>query len=298
MSESLLELRRMQAAIVERPARRLESMKLLARCDDLRDSQLADLERCLEQLGDRVPDVTVEGAVFVTHCGKSEVMLGLLRESPYASEYPLEHRPFQVHVRFFSRKLYEMLGDPFAIWHRLPADWNVGNRLPSPIWPNEGLPPRTVAKLQTVLKTGGSQLLLGATQAVVDGARIALSRPQPANELLEHLWQLLPHATRDRRRLCTMSFALHDGFDAVIVPPGVAPQPGDRWLDEEQVLDYPEGRYEKSLQIAVESGDAWDLEALLNRRSTETAIRYALILLFVMAMVLSVVPLVLKSRKS
>jgi hypothetical protein len=54
----------------------------------------------------------------------------------------------------------------------------------------------------------------------------------------------------------------------------------DRYITEEQALDYPEGKYEFSLQYAVEHGDQRELDRLLGRRSSKQVLRLALFVLF------------------
>jgi hypothetical protein len=49
-------------------------------------------------------------------------------------------------------------------------------------------------------------------------------------------------------------------------------------LGEEQVRDYPEGRYEYNLQHAAEMGDQAELDRLFARRSSRETLRLALVI--------------------
>jgi hypothetical protein len=155
------------------------------------------------------------------------------------------------------------------------VNWDAKGTLPLPEWPDEPLVPRTVADLQKVLQEGESPFLLGTTQALVDGARVFLIRPEPQNALIRSLWWLLPAS--NRREVCFSSFAFgllpERNFQSLPELPATVPT---GYLDEERVLDYPESRYERSLQIAVESGDQRAINLLLGRRSARETLRLAL----------------------
>ena len=71
------------------------------------------------------------------------------------------------------RALYDVVPDPFAIADRFPPRWEASGPLESYEWPEEPLPPRTVAQLDAVFKHGDGPFLLGACQALVDSGRIA-----------------------------------------------------------------------------------------------------------------------------
>ena len=58
------------------------------------------------------------------------------------------------------------------------------------------------------------------------------------------------------------------GFDLFVAPRAEPP-----CVSDEQAGDYPQGRYELGLQIAVESGDEAELARLLSRRSSRQAMR-------------------------
>ena len=72
------------------------------------------------------------------------------------------------------RKVYEALGDPFAIADRYPPNWSAHGDLESLEWSDELLPRRQVADVQSILKSGDMPLLLGGAQVLVDGSRLFL----------------------------------------------------------------------------------------------------------------------------
>ena len=76
----------------------------------------------------------------------------------------------------------------------------------------------------------------------------------------------------------TFAFSPELGFHAVVLPEAPAPWPAG-CLTADQARDYPEGRYELSLQTAAESGNQADLDRLFARRSSADTLRLALYLL-------------------
>ena len=159
------------------------------------------------------------------------------------------------------------LGDPFAVSDRFPPVWTARGELPYLEWPDEPLPRRTAGELQAVLKSGDGPLLLGAAQALLDGGRVRLDDPADVRKV----WALLPDRTRAELRPAT--FAPDDalGFHLSAGPPVATPGV----LHADQCRDYPEGRYELALQLAVENGDQAELDRLLARRSSRDTLRLA-----------------------
>jgi hypothetical protein len=169
--------------------------------------------------------------------------------------------------------LYGAIPDPFAIVERFPPRWD--GPLPSLEWPPEPLPKRTVAQLDAIFKHGDGPLLLGACQTLVDSGRIAIRREQPEPGLCRDLWNLLPDSTRRQTWLATFAYTPALGFGLVVlpeVPPGGLPG----YLGEDQTRDYPESRYERELQTAVEAGDQRTIDRLLARRTSAETLRLAL----------------------
>lgn len=237
----------------------------------------------------RPPGIACPPAIWALPLGKSHVAVVQIADRPGsdAADPPLGFR-FLV----MARKLYDALGDPFAIADRFPPDWTRTGTLPKLAWPPEPLPRRTVEQIQDVLKTGDSPLLLGAAQALTDGGRVLLVSKEPATDVLRAIWQLLPDRTRAELWPATFAFAAEDlGFHAAVVPEAPTPWPIG-YLSAEQARDYPEGRYELALQTAVEAGDQADLDRLFARRSSADTLRLAAYLVAI-ALVLAVASKVL-----
>jgi hypothetical protein len=196
----------------------------------------------------------------------------------------VEDRPgpgdvLQFRFLVLARNLYRHLGDPWAVADRYPPNWNATGTLPELAWPPERLPERSLEQLDAVLKDGDGGLLLGATQALVDGNRVLVTRPAPDEVFARGLWQLLPDRTR--ADLWPASFAFSDelGFHLAVVPAEVTDAEPSAPLTEEAVRDYPPSSYELNLQIAVESGDRAAVRRLLARRTADDTIRLGLYIL-------------------
>jgi hypothetical protein len=182
-------------------------------------------------------------------------------------------------VLILDRAIYiEFFRDPFAVSDRFPPDWRAGGLLPSLTLPLDPPPRRTVAHLQKVLETGGSPTLLGSVQALVDGGRLYFERAAPAPELTRDIWRLLPDSVQAELWPASFAFANDLRFDLLVVPKaeGIAL---DRYVNEAQALDYPEGQYEFNLQYAVERGDQREVDRLLGRRSGKQMLRFLILLL-------------------
>jgi hypothetical protein len=178
------------------------------------------------------------------------------------------------------RALYDVIPDPFAIVERFPPRWD--GPLPSLEWPPEPLPKRTVAQLDAVFKHGDGPFLLGACQTLVDSGRIAIRRDQPDPRLCRDVWSLLPDSTRRQTWLATFAYSATLGFGLVVLP--VIPDGGlTGYLSEDQARDYPESRYERELQTAVEAADQRTVDRLLARRTSAETLRLALWMVLVAA---------------
>jgi hypothetical protein len=173
-----------------------------------------------------------------------------------------------------SRACYNVIPDPFAIVHRFPPAWDRTD-LETLEWPEEPLPRRTVTQLDHIFKNGDGPFLLGACQALVDSSRIVLVRESSANDLCRDLWTLLPDSIRRQTPVATFAYANDLQFSLVVLPS----LPDGRlrsYLSEDQARDYPESRYERELQSAVEHGDQGTVDRLFARRSTAETLRLAL----------------------
>jgi hypothetical protein len=151
-------------------------------------------------------------------------------------------------------------------------DFRYGPSPHGPGDPFQSTEPRRVEELKELLRSGDGPLWLGATQATIDGAKMAIVRPAPAPEIVRAVWNLLPTSNRNDFTFASFAFSAELNFDLAVYP---ATPPG-RFLTEDKCRDYPEGRYELALQSAIESGDQAELDRLLARRSSQDVLRMAL----------------------
>jgi hypothetical protein len=142
--------------------------------------------------------------------------------------------------------------------------------------------------LRKILDVPNSAILLGGVQTLLDGGRLVFERREPADALVRSLWALLPASSRCSLWPATIVFANPGRFHVVIVPRADDPALA-RYVDEEQAGDYPEGRYELALQIAVESRDQDQLDNLLARRSRSQVMRLGVALLVVLVLGLAII---------
>src|SRR5262249_11220009 len=150
------------------------------------------------------------------------------------------------------RKLYAALGgDPFHVADQLPPPWQARGELPALEWTTGAPPRRTVEEIQKVLDVPHSPTLLGGVQALLDGGRLVFERTEPDPKMVRSLWALLPTSTRAELWPATFAFSNAHRFHVVVVPRAAGPD-FDYYVDEARAGDYPEGRYELNLQIAVE----------------------------------------------
>lgn len=222
-------------------------------------------------------------AVFANPCGPFSVAVVQvmdLADANLSTEPPLLFRFLLV-----SRPLYEYLGDPFFISDCFPISLHSGQNLERLEWPEEPRPTLEIGQAAEILRPDGP-LTLGAVQALIDGSRIMLERPQPDDTVLRGIWRLLP--IRSRAELWPASFAFCNdlGFSVIVLPTSsneaVIRRPAPPgYLNEEQVRNYPQGRYELHIQIAVEDADQAALDRLLARPSRQDILRLALTMLVI-----------------
>jgi hypothetical protein len=252
-------------------------VRVMARSGGFRDEWQTEAELVCAGFGTRLGGTTCPPCVFARPFGRSHV--AVVQAADLAPGL-LGFRFLVLPRGFYTR----WLADPFAVADRYPPPWHLRGELPGLAWPVEPPARRTVAQVQSVLQrttgpeqTPQSPVLLGAAQALVDGGRVAFERPVPDTDLVRGLWMLLPHSAR--RGLWPASFAFGNalGFDVVVMPRATDDVAG--YLTEEQAADYPEGRYELSLQTAAEAGDQAELDALFARRSRGEVFRLGLALL-------------------
>jgi len=246
---------------------------VVARSPGFADDWLPELERLCAGFGTPPPDTYLPVCVFAQPLAGNQVAV---------VQAAAEGTPpvLRFHCLALPRKLYEALGDPFAVAEQFPPPWGERVVLPTLAWLEEPREPRSVAQVQRVLQEDDSATLLGGAQALVDGGRLVFERPFPAPDLLRRLWTLLPDSTRVEVWPASYAFDNALGFHVLVVPRAdPAAFPG--YLTEPQAGDYPEGRYELNLQIAAEADDQSAVDRLFARRSSRQTLRLAVVLLFV-----------------
>lgn len=241
------------------------------RSEDFDPAWLAEAERICRGFGTPIPGVACPLAIFAQPFSSRHVAVVQVADLPGMG----------LGFRFIilPRRLYtNLIADPFRVADYFPPTWDRSGTLPTLAWPNQPPPRRTIEQLQHVLQTGGSPTLLGAVQGLVDGGRLLFERAAPATQLVRDLWQLLPTSAQAELWPTTFAFGNDLMFDILVIPKAEGLKL-DRYITEEQALDYPERRYEFSLQYAVEHGDQRELDALLSRRSSKQMLRLALFIL-------------------
>jgi hypothetical protein len=232
---------------------------LLAWSDDFDQDWRAEAERIVEGFG-LPPGVAAPDCLFAVPFARRQVAVVCV-----------SGRRFRFLV--LPRTLYNVIPDPFAIVNRFPPRWD--GPLSSLEWPAEPLPKRTVAQLDAIFEHGDGPFLLGACQTLVDSGCIAIKRDHPEPGLCKDLWNLLPDSTRRHTWPATYAYSTALGFGLAVlpeVPDGGSPG----YLTEDQARDYPENRYERELQTAVEAGDQRTVDQLLARRTSAETLRLAL----------------------
>jgi hypothetical protein len=224
--------------------------------------------RAAAKFGDRPAGVRCPDAVFACRLAPDAVAVVHVADLGDGSDPPLGFR-FLV--------LPRVVGDVFAWADAYPPDWSARGPLPEPELILVADPRPTVAELQELLKAGDSALLLGATQALLDGCKVRLDAD--AGAVVRGVGRLLPERARADLWPATFAFSAELGFDLVATP-----EPAAGYLSADQARDYPEGRYELALQIAVEAGDQAAVNQLFARRTSRETLRLAAgIVLFMMA---------------
>lgn len=231
---------------------------LLARSHDFDEAWAADVDRIAAGYG-LPPGASAPESLFVVPFGKRRIAV-----------VSVAGRRFRFLV--LSRALWEAIPDPFAIVERFPPRWD--GPLDTLEWPLEPLPKRTVGQLDHIFKHGDGPFLLGACQTLVDGGRIVLQRVEPALAIGRDVWNLLPQSTRRHTWVATYAYSVALEFNLVAMP--TVPSAGlTGYLTEDQARDYPESRYERELQTAVEAGEQASVDRLLARRTSSETLRLA-----------------------
>jgi hypothetical protein len=248
--------------------------QFVARSPGFRDDWQPEAERICTGFGERPAGASCPACVFAQPFGPRHVAV------VQAAEQGADDagRPGALGFRLLAvpARLYADLGgDPFLLADHFPPPWGERGNLPTLEWAADPPPPRTVEALQKVLDVPYSAVLLGGTQALLDGGRLVFERSEPAPRLVRGLWALLPTSSRTGLWPATYTFANGGRFHVAVVPRAGGPEFA-RYVDEVAAGDYPEGRYELALQTAVEAGDQAELDRLLARRSRAQMTRLAL----------------------
>lgn len=252
--------------------------EIVARSDGIGFEQEEFARRTAIAYGDRPEGFPTFQAVFALPHNTSTIAVGTVHAPDQPASVPLAFR-----FLFVPRPVYLRSGNPFALADQHQLSTQSRGRLPSLPCDCPPDPQRLVADLQNLLKHGDGPLLLGGTQALLDGTRIRLTAPEP-DRTLRDIWQLLPNSCRNELWPCEFCFADELPFHAAVLPALADKQPSGTIRDD-QVRDYPAGRYEMALQLAVETGDQSEVNRLLARQSPREVLRMALWLLFFAAAV-------------
>jgi hypothetical protein len=257
--------------------------QFLARSAGFRDDWLPDAERLCTGFGERPAGVACPEALFARPLGPRHVAVVQVADQGLDDA----GRPGVLAFRLLvlPNEFYRDLGgDLFLISDTLRPTWPVRGDLPTLDWTAGPPHPRTVEDLRRVLNVPQSPTLLGGVQALLDGGRLVFERCTPAPELVRSLWELLPYHDRSELWPTTFCFGNAHRFDVVVLPRASEAEVAG-YIPEEQAGDYPEGNYERSLQVAVESGNQQDIDQLLARRSRGQTFRLLLGLLAVATVV-------------
>ncbi|HKA05648.1 MAG TPA: hypothetical protein VKD71_00230 [Gemmataceae bacterium] len=235
--------------------------RLVAESDDFDEASRPEAERIIEGFG-LPPGVSAPDSLFAVQFGRRQIAI-----------VSVAGRRFRFLV--LARRLYDVIPDPFSIAERYPPQWENVRTLPTLEWPEEPLPRRTIEQLDAIFKNGDGPFLLGACQALVDSGRIALNRSEPDPKVCRDLWNLLPDSTRRHTWPATFAYSTALGFGLVVLP--VVPESRmTGYMTEDQARDYPESRYERELQVAVEHNDQRTVDRLFARRSSAETLRLAI----------------------
>ncbi len=260
--------------------------RFLARSPGFREAWLPEAERLCTNFGERPPGVACPGCVFAQpFAGK---FVAVVQAADRGTDSEGRPGTLGFHLLILPRSLYaDLHADPFHVAAHLPPPWDTRGELSTFTWTAVPPAPRTVTLLQKVLDVPNSATLLGGAQALLDGTGVVFERNGPDPQIVQSVWALLPTAERLRLWPATFRFGNAQTFDLAVVPPKRVPE-DPRFLTEEKTGDYPEGRYELALQVAVEAGNQADLDALLTRRSRRFSFAISLGLLFAILSVLLV----------
>ncbi len=257
--------------------------RFLGRSPGFVDEWLPLAERLCTAFGERPAGVSCLACVFARPFGDDRV--AVVQVADQGADDAGRPGALGFRLLVLPRPLYEALGgDPFHVAERFPPRWDARGELPVLEWAGGPPPRRTVAEIETVLKVPYMATLLGGAQALLDGGRLVFERTEPATPLLRSIWALLPTSTRIDLWPASFAFSNALDFHVLVVPRASGPEL-EHYVTEDQAGDYPEGRYELNLQIAVEAGDQAELDGLFARRSRKQTLRLGVALLLVFMLI-------------
>ncbi|MSR30727.1 MAG: hypothetical protein EXR99_04400 [Gemmataceae bacterium] len=154
----------------------------------------------------------------------------------------------------------------FQILHAEPVPWT----------------PQTLAE---ILKAKWGPNYLGAAQALLDGNRVILPPRENPHEIAKNLLFLLPLANRLEIGLTLLPSVNNKNFQIQTEMPGKSGKEEPGAVLFSQAGDYPEGKFEYSLQWAVENEDLYELNRLYFRKTTTQVFWFACGLLAIVSLV-------------
>ncbi len=273
-----------------------DTLQRLAHSPGFIEDWYPPLEEILNAFGAPPDGITCAQTVFVQKLPPDHIVVVRASSRPGG---------FGFHTFVLLQEKYQVfLGNPFALTEKFPADWGAHGTLPSQSWEAKPMPGPTVEEVRKVLQRikptplvedvpGEDQMqensseepespaLLGGAQVLVDGGKLVFERSTPDYTLIEALWTLLPRVLRGELLPASYAFNQKLAFDVLVVPKLENRLEG--FTTEEQAANYPEGKYELNLQIAAESGNQEDLNALFERRSWRETWRMAMTILIVVS---------------
>ncbi len=245
-----------------------------ARSSGFGDNWLPGAEQICADFGTQPSEVACPAALFALPFDRRHVVVVQVCGRGKDGLGPLAFRFLVLPKSFYA----ELHGDLFRVADAFPPDWEANGQLSPLVWADGPPPHRTVSDLQGVLNVPYSATLLGGSQALLDGGHVVFERTAPDERIVRSLWALLPASNRCELWPATFAFGNALGFDVIVLPRADGPEFAN-YVTEVQAGDYPQGRFELALQIAVESENQEDLDALFSRRSRGQTMRIGLILL-------------------
>jgi hypothetical protein len=265
--------------------------RFLAKSPGFLDNWQSPAQQLCTAFGERPAGVACPLCVFAQPFGPRHV--AVVQVADHGRDDAGRPGTLRFRLLIVPQNLYTALeGDPFLIADAYPPPWDTKESLPALTWTAGAPPKRTVAMLEKVLNVPNSATLLGAAQALVDGSHVVFARSEPDASILRNLWALLPSSSRCELWPATFAFGNVEAFNAVAVPTALAPT-DPQWIHEDQAGDYPEGRYELNLQIAVETGNQRDLDHLLARKTRWHMIKLAAVMVIVLLGIFLLVPVIM-----